>query len=214
MNLKIVSLEDRIESINQQFGETVPVQEVTEIVGDVLGSLEGDLVLTEVHFHEELKALLDYIQKSKSDIAQIKPKDLSVNAIPDASNELDAIVKATEEAAGSIMDAADEIGQLAAETDGEMAEKLEAISMKIFEASSFQDITGQRVTKVVSTLQHLEEKLSELADTIGDDSSHIKEEEPEVPPEEMANEDLLHGPQLEGEGNSQDDIDALLASFD
>jgi len=25
---------------------------------------------------------------------------------------------------------------------------------------------------------------------------------------------LLHGPQLEGEGNSQDEIDAILAAFD
>ena len=36
--------------------------------------------------------------------------------------------------------------------------------MVVFEACSFQDITGQRIAKVVETLQHIEERVSRFAD--------------------------------------------------
>ncbi|MFC7050507.1 protein phosphatase CheZ [Emcibacter nanhaiensis] len=213
MGSNIVALEDRIVNIRQKLGDQVPVEDVSMIVGEVMGSIDGDLALVEIHFQDELRELLQFIDKAKNDISQIRPKDLSEKKIPEASDQLDAVVSATEEAASSIMDAAEELGELAAGTDGEMAEKLEAISTKIFEASSFQDITGQRVSKVVNTLKHLEEKLSELAEAIGD--TEVSEEvKSDKAPEEMENHELLHGPQFEHEANDQDSIDALLASFD
>ncbi|WP_321391673.1 protein phosphatase CheZ [Emcibacter sp.] len=213
MGSNIVALEDRIVHIREKFGNQVPVDDVSMIVGEVMGTIDGDLALVEIHFQDELRELLQFIDKAKSDISQIRPKDLSENKIPEASDQLDAVVSATEEAASNIMDAAEELGDLAATAEGEMAEKLEAISTKIFEASSFQDITGQRVTKVVNTLKHLEEKLSELAKAIGDNEVSVDEEINKAP-EEMNAQELLHGPQFEHEANDQDSIDALLASFD
>ncbi|WP_138380195.1 protein phosphatase CheZ [Luteithermobacter gelatinilyticus] len=209
----IVALEERIDSIRKKFGDQVPVRDVTKIVGEVMGSFEGDVALIDIHFQDELRELLDFIEKAKIDISQIRPKHLSENKIPEASDQLDEVVNATEEAASSIMDAAEEIGELAAGAKGELAERLEAISTKIFEASSFQDITGQRVSRVVNTLKHLEEKLAELARAIGD--TELPEECPvDKVPEEMDHDELLHGPQLSHEANDQDAIDALLASFD
>ncbi|WP_339865646.1 protein phosphatase CheZ [Paremcibacter congregatus] len=215
MRLNSVSLEERIDSVRDKLGDKIAVSDVSMVVGEVMGSLEGDFDLQEVHFQDELRELLAYIEQAKADLTQIQPKHLSETKIPEASNQLDQVVIATEEAATKIMDSAEEISELSSTVEGELAERLETISTNIFEASSFQDITGQRVTKVVNTLKYLEDKLSTLAHAIGDTDSHIRMEESaatEVSPDSEDN--LLHGPQCQVTGNDQDDIDALLASFD
>ena len=214
MRLNTVSLDDRIDSIRGKLGDQIEVSEVSTIVGEVMGSLEGDFDLQEIHFQDELRELLDFIEQAKADLSDIQPKDLSENKIPEASNQLDHVVSATEAAATSIMDSAEEVSELAMSLDGEVADKLMTISTHIFEASSFQDITGQRVTKVVNTLKYLEEKLAALADAIGDTDSHLTAEKvaEEVCPE--SDENLLQGPQCSATGNDQDAIDALFDSFD
>ena len=214
MRLNVISLEDRIDSVRKKLGDRIEVANVSAVVGEVMGTFEGEFDLHEVHFQDELAELLKYIEQAKADLTQIQPKHLSETKIPEASDQLDQVVAATEEAATKIMDSAEEISELAMTLDGEVAEKLETISTHIFEASSFQDITGQRVTKVVNTLKYLEEKLSALANAIGDTDSHIKNEEAIKSDMEIDEDDLLHGPQCQITGNDQDDIDALLASFD
>lgn len=214
MHLNTVSLEDRIESIRNKMGDKVEVSEITSIVGEVMGTLEGDFDLREIHFQDELRDLLSFIEQAKSDLSGIQPKHLSENKIPEASNQLDQVVATTEEAASKIMDSADEISALAETMEGEVAERLMAISMNIFEASSFQDITGQRVTKVVNTLKYLEEKLVVLADAIGDTDSHLKAENESKDNLPGSDENLLQGPQCSGTANDQDAIDALFDSFD
>ncbi len=81
--------------------------------------------------------------------------------------------------------------------------------MQIFEACSFQDITGQRISKVVSTLQHVEDRVSKLINILG--VADKPQENPNVNKEEI-DEDaaLLNGPALEGEGIDQSEIDDLL----
>ncbi len=214
MRLNTVSLEDRIENIRERLGDKVEISDVTSIVGEVMGSLEGDFDLSEVHFQDKLRELLNYIEQAKADLTDIQPKYLSENKIPEASNQLSQVVDATEEAATKIMDSAEEISDLAATLDGEVAEKLMIISTNIFEASSFQDITGQRVTKVVNTLNYLEEKLSGLATAIGDTDSHMQVEKKTETISPESDENLLQGPQCEVTGNDQDAIDALFDSFD
>lgn len=214
MHLNRVSLDDRIESIRAKLGDTVTISEVGAIVGDVMGSIGGDFDLQEVHFKDELQDLLCHIDQTKAELFGIQPRHLGENKIPEASNQLDQVIVATEEAASKIMDAAEEISDMAMSMEGEAAEKLMAISTHIFETSSFQDITGQRVTKVVTTLKYLEEKLMILADAIGDTDSHLtveKESENMCPD---SNENLLQGPQSSSMANDQDAIDALFDSFD
>ncbi len=214
MRLNVVSLEDRIDSVREKLGEKIEVGKVSSVVGEVMGSFDGEFDLHEAHFQDELAELLRYIEQAKADLTQIQPKHLSENKIPEASGQLDQVIATTEEAATRIMDAAEEIAELSTSMEGEMAERLETISTHIFEASSFQDITGQRVTKVVNTLKYLEEKLESLAHAIGDTDSHIKAQEEKNATDDPGEEDLLHGPQCQVTGNDQDDIDALLASFD
>ena len=157
----------------------------------------------------EFREIGEYIAKSKSEIGQLQANDLHNRKIPEAGQELDAVVEATEEATTRIMECAETILSTDAnDLDSYTATVTENV-MNIFEACSFQDITGQRIAKVVETLNHIESRVSRFADAIGatDIEGVLTEEEEQR--EQRKKDQILHGPQLDGEGRSQDDIDAL-----
>ena len=79
--------------------------------------------------------------------------------------------------------------------------------IKIFEACNFQDITGQRITKVVTTVKFIEERVNSMINIWGPES-FAEIEVVEAPPTDP-DHDLLSGPQLGNSGVSQDDIDKL-----
>ncbi len=211
---KVVSLEERAESLREIRGDSVMLDDIASIVNSLMEGTVHDNGLDKVAV--ELKELLQFIGSAKEELLGMQPKSLSNRDIPDAGVQLDAVVEATEEAASTIMDSADAIGEIADTLDDEAASKLNEIATTLFQTSSFQDLTGQRITKVARTLNHLEERLNALADAIGDD--YVAEPEEDIDRDDegvvLKDEDLLHGPQLEGEGNSQAEIDAILASFD
>jgi chemotaxis protein CheZ len=168
---------------------------------------KGNVKMTEEQLVKELNALAQFIDRAKHDIANIRADEIQSKHIPSATDELDAIIEATEEATGTIMDACEAIQNAVAGKDVQDAVVTEV--MKIFEACSFQDITGQRISKVVKALQSVEEKVAALLSTFGKGLVSS-----EALPEEVKTGDaaLLNGPQLKGQGVSQDDIDRLLNS--
>lgn len=151
--------------------------------------------------HRDCADLARYIVTARREIAQMRPKDLTQDKLPRAGQELDAIVQTTEEATNTIMEAAEQI--MAANVDSQVVN--DAV-MRIFEACSFQDITGQRIAKVVKTIEHIEQRLDGLKSAWGPDVG-IDEPAPSEP--EGADAALLNGPALDGEGVSQDDVDAM-----
>src|SRR5262249_27593828 len=82
--------------------------------------------------------------------------------------------------------------------------------IKIFEACNFQDLTGQRITKVVATLQFIETHIIRMMEIWGGIDA-FKDFAPEARSERDADGRLLNGPKLADEAGhaSQDDIDAL-----
>jgi chemotaxis protein CheZ len=130
-------------------------------------------------------------------------------------DQLDAIVQATEKATNTIMNAMEQNDDAVAKlregiTDPDqlaLLDKIKNSSNDVFEACSFQDITGQRVNKVVKSITYVEERVNALVDIWGKDELDKVEV---TGKEKTEDEKLLDGPQLEGgTGLSQDDIDAL-----
>jgi chemotaxis protein CheZ len=183
----------------------------------LLGSLRGDLSSADLHIYEELDDLVKYIQAAKAEIASIRPDEIQSQYIPSATDELDAIVEATEAATNHILDAVEKIEALQSEVSPEIGERISEITTEVYEACNFQDITGQRITKVVNALKHIEEKVEALVAALGGDKGRAA---PPLPPTEvesvkpLTDEDLLNGPQLPPQAQNQADIDALFASFD
>ncbi|MDR3450477.1 MAG: protein phosphatase CheZ [Alphaproteobacteria bacterium] len=206
-------LKEELQAAHQAVKTQLTPEEVAAVVRQVIQSLGGDVSAADLKFYTDLEDLARYIRQAKSDIALIKPNDISTEFIPNATDELDAVVGATEEATNKIMDVCDELSLIAAASNPENNEKIMACTTKIFEACNFQDITGQRITKVVETLKHIDSRIEAIVKAMGDEihrvsgDSHVTKNIHAADPEKG----LLNGPQLAKNAISQDDIDKLLS---
>jgi len=205
-------LELRLDAIRREHGDTVQVSKIGEVVRALLDTMTGDISAGDLRLYRELESLAQYIHAAKDEIAALRPGEIKDEFIASATDELDAIVGATEAATNEIMDAAESLGSLSPMLDQEVANRLDEITTRIFEACTFQDITGQRITKVVKALKDIEDRVESLVKMFGaefgDDSAKTEGAKT------LTDQDLLNGPQLPGNATNQADIDALLASFD
>ena len=185
--------------------------EVLKIINSVIEKVGKDGEMSKESIYHELAELQKIIEETRQGIGSSGANDITDTHIPTATDELDAVIDATAEATGSIMDACEAIEDKAAEIGGEAGEAIANHITKIYEACSFQDITGQRISKVVGALKSIETKVGALMDVLskkvpgalrtGDNTS------------EQENDGLLNGPQLPGGGVTQEDIDKLLEEF-
>jgi chemotaxis protein CheZ len=208
-----ISFERRLAELKAERGERIPVEEIAEVVEQLLGSLEGDLTGLDLRLYRELERLAAYINRAKEEISELCPAELRHDELPAAADQLDAIVTHTEEATTQILDNAEAIDRLAGEIDPKLRDSMRASVTRIYEACNFQDITGQRITKVVKTLKHIEEELDKLLQVFGIEAP-AQPKRVKGPLETAQGRELLNGPQLPDEANRQAEIDALLANFD
>jgi chemotaxis protein CheZ len=185
----------------------------------VLSTMAGDLTAKESVLLAELEGLGRTIARAKAEIAALKVEDIRDAHIPSATDELDAIVDHTAHATNEILDCCETLEQLEAELSGEAAVKLQGAVTRIYEACSFQDITGQRIGKVVTALKAIEGRISSIVSTAsgmpGPAAAPVAAVAAAPGAEKRTEgEKLANGPQLPGAGVSQSEIDRLLASFD
>ncbi|WP_207476448.1 protein phosphatase CheZ [Arenibaculum pallidiluteum] len=207
------TLRARIDAARAEARQPLTRPEVAEIVASVLRSMEGDVSSMDLKLYAELESLARFIQHTRREIAAIRGED-SGNRIPNATDELDAVVGATEDATNRIMDSCDVVQAIAGRVGGDDGAQLVDAVTRIFEACNFQDVTGQRITKVVRTLKHIETRIEALVEALGDEVFKGGRPAPEEAPEGAASTDdersLLNGPQLPGAGIDQSEIDRLL----
>ena len=165
---------------------------------------------------QELQEMSACIQQTRQEIAALRPAEPGHNRIMAATGELDAIVSATERATTAILTSAERIQALSErlpETDetGRLRREIAAEAIEILTACSFQDITGQRTTKVVNALRYLEQRVNAMVEIWGPEGREASPRQDE-PQDRRPDAHLLNGPALAG-GVSQDEVDALLAGF-
>lgn len=168
----------------------------------------------------ELDDLARVIRDAKREIAAIRPDEVKEEYLPKAADELDAVIAATADATDTIMDACEVVEGVMGDVTSAVSAKLMDATTQIYEACTFQDITGQRITKVVTTMKHIEERIDALMAAFGG-AAKPKKKAPAKSSQaakdkktEVTDADLLEGPQLGDNAKSQAEIDDLLASFD
>ena len=171
-----------------------------------MGKTAADTKLEAVY--RDCQDLARYIARARNEVAAIQPHDLKAEKLPRAGQELDTIVKETETATNEIMTAAEAIMAADAKDPAKYKTAVEGLCMRVIEACSFQDITGQRIRKVVTTLQHIEQRLDRLQKVWGPDLKDAAMDPAAQPQGDAA---LLHGPQLHGQGVNQSTVDAMFA---
>lgn len=167
---------------------------------------------------EQAPTRLDPVREK---VAKLKSADPDADKMLLARQELETVVESTDTAANEIINLSEGLLAVAekirqGQSSGEAANiddhlsSLEEISTDLLMACEFQDLTGQRINMVVNTLLGLEDQIDDLFQAMdisegtgegGLDATTAGDQRPDT--------DLLHGPQDEGEGISQDEIDKL-----
>jgi chemotaxis protein CheZ len=218
---EVTTLAERLELLRARHGDRVPIGAIGEVVEGLMGSLKGDPSAEELGVYGELEALARYIARAKEEIGALRPDEIRTRHLPDASGELDAIGSHLEQATGEILDAVEGIEHAAGEFAGEPAARIGQAVTRIYEACNFQDLSGQRIAKVVTALQHIEGRIEAMIrafEPLHTAAAPPQGADPPPPlPDETPREAdarLLNGPQRPQVANSQADIDALLASLE
>ena len=175
--------------------------------------------ITDEKLKAEIVGLVQYVRRFKQEIAQMYQKQNDQTHFEGMSDQLDAIVAATEDATNTILASIEEIDAVVDQVrNAESLEEAKGLCDEInnktigaMEACTFQDITGQRVTKIVRSMKFVEERvehmaamwgrteIAQVADSLGDAADEMSEEEA-----------LMSGPALDMDASiSQDDIDKL-----
>ncbi|OKH87837.1 hypothetical protein [Thalassospira sp. TSL5-1] len=175
----------------------------------------------------EIRALANSIQETKKEIAALytAPDDTSGTRLNIVKGELDSIVEATEEATANILENVENIDTVAhnirsSATDDYvqgLADDIVELVVKVFESCNFQDLTGQRITKVVNTMKYIEERVNRVIEIWGEEDF----EDFDLPPDPKGLDNLdktvTRAPANQEKNNqteidqifSQDEIDAL-----
>jgi chemotaxis protein CheZ len=157
----------------------------------------------------ELVEMSEAIARMRREIASIKPP----SQIIAATVELEHVVSATEKATSAILQAAEDVQEVAwtlreKGVEADACEMLDRRATDIYTACSFQDITGQRMEKVVKVLHFIEQRLNAMIEVCGSPGEDI------LPSAAMTDAQLPNGPLPEGEGLKQDDVDRVLVVSD
>lgn len=199
----------------------ITLQDVGSIFINMAGSLNPSNGVADNFVHQEIAKLAQYIGEAKNEIFSIQTNAKAEDAIEDASLHLEEVVKATEQATNTIMDAADAIQGAAGGLGGEKEQVIMEKTTVIYDACAFQDITGQRIRKVITLLENIEDRVTKLNSIFGTEAPagdgkpevDVKTVDPNSVVVPKDDKDLLHGPQLSSAAASQADIDRLLAGF-
>lgn len=160
----------------------------------------------------EIVGLFKNIQRIKQELASIKHPNAEQDLLGSAADQLNAIAGETADATHTIMQAAEAI-------DAVNQDLLQQIKFggarpyfhtiadnvsRIYEACIFHNITGQRLAKIVRTINAIEGTLNSLVVIVGEDSIAA------LPADTRTLGTARDGPALAGEGLSQDAVDKLL----
>jgi chemotaxis protein CheZ len=211
-----VQLPQRLAYLAERYPQSNPDM-VADVVRAVLATMRGDLTPHETALLAEVSELAEAVANARAEIAALKADDINDSHIPSATDELDAIVAHTAVATTIILECCEKLDELGPTLTGDAGCVVTDVTMRIYEACSFQDITGQRITKVVATLQAIERKVSHIMDVFSRDQMAGPPPPPgarEDAPKPFDPASLMNGPQLPTNAMGQSDIDALLASFD
>ncbi|CAO3373330.1 protein phosphatase CheZ [Azospirillum argentinense] len=199
---------------------TVDNSDVIRAIGDLGAKLDRFLTMDAQQIDQiqvEIADISGRIKATKVEMAAIRHPLAGDDKFVQASQELNAVVSATEAATNTIMACAEELEEVVHELKSSLPEGYHAdrvndmndVIVRIYEACNFQDLTGQRITKVVRALSFIEERVDAMM-------SHWNKREFEampLPPTVTKMDETLelHGPADHQEmGNiSQADIDAL-----
>ncbi len=220
----------QLDALDQSEEKFVPIEEVRQLTNAVRAFFQGEFSGPDLELYGELGELARFINRMKSELREFQPNMIADEKIPEASDQLDAIVQQTEKATSRIMDALERVDNVhrdvlerlmcneppldpdvMAGVEDSFTEAGTALT-DVYEACNFQDLTGQRIMKIIKALREIERQVLRMVIVFG-----LKNEESELNESDKMrleeNVDLLEGPQTGNKGMDQDEIDDILSKL-
>lgn len=190
-------------------------RDLIALVEELIGRFEGDRSPVSVKLYAEIESLARYIEKARAEIQALHPDAIRDRHLPTATDELEAVLGSTEEATNGILSAVEKIEGLTDEMPPQVADAVTRAVTQVYEFCNFQDVSGQRISKVVKTLQHIERTINGLLAAFGDEIAKRRHESLATGASAAATSDgkLLNGPQLPQDAKRQAEIDALFGNL-
>lgn len=196
-----------------------PAPEVDDAPSEALLQKYKEEIKEAAKLKNELDLMQAAIVQTKREILSLRYDGASSDRIRSVTDELDEVVAGTEAATETILGAVETIDSNASSlsltlsgADAGQALEIQEQVINIFEACNFQDITGQRITKVVNALRYIEERIESMQRIWGESGfAELEPFETTKDADEPLGRSLANGPSMpEAEGRaSQADIDAL-----
>jgi len=187
--------------------------DVKPLFSDLTRFIDRRLAELSAELHASVELVDMNEAKVSRELALVHEQIANLVAAPSASTrnsgvELEAVVIATEAAANTIMEAAEAIQDWiqGSERDPASIQSLASRVSTIFEACSFQDVTGQRIRRAIQHLQQVETMLERFVPI--DPAGLLG-----TAPGKLRVETVLHTVQPEARAQAdmgQDEIDRLL----
>jgi chemotaxis protein CheZ len=194
----------KLKSLQAENKGVIDINNVDNIIKQFLEVLNPHLKNEqEKEIYYQLEMILAQFKSLKQDVSNISHEILNKNFIPEITMDLRSVILQTEKSVTSILDISDDISALSQKVeDPTIRESLMIKSTRILELCNFQDLTGQRIQKIVHHLTEIESVIYKML--------HALRPDPSLRVKTSSNEEgLLNGPQKEQVSPSQDDIDAL-----
>jgi len=204
------------ESLTMEFSGKVKeiAQELIDFRKDIQARIEPEIVEMAAKDIPEASSQLEGINETLES-STMKIMDINEEQMELANKRLEILTSLISEnghdgeAAGKAMRVVEE--------DVDVLKKLGSLSMSMMEPLSFQDLVGQRIQKIIKLVKSMEFRIEDLVISFGIKIQRHREN-PERSFEDLRKDvenykSELKGPQNEGEGLDQSDIDDLLAAL-
>ncbi len=223
-------------------GDGSEMAKINEFMGEINSKNSESPNEISEGIYKGLKEILESINDfKKTTVAKLDSNlsEITTSALPETSDQLQAIVNATESATNTIIDTTEKIQENSREINSQMQkikelkdqlerglvgvinvmdsmEKIrfqnDAHLMRILESLSFQDITGQRIYKIVEIVSKMDKNIKEIVLDLG---LKLKKKTKDADPATIKKGEellaLMKGPQENG--INQNEIDDIISKF-
>lgn len=217
-------LRDCIESLKAESDRCLSARELSDIIGEVARTLTLDLgPLSNAEPSDGEGAgdasAADGGGAALDALADVGAIDQGDGLLADLWKDLDEIRTVTQDAAAKYLSCAETVESVADRPDLESDDQamLSHLATDMYEAASFQDLTGLRLTRIGEILRRIEFLVASAKAALGDEDAAAEADALSETVEKTENrkmEYILHGPEEARTANTQEEIDKILASFD
>ena len=202
---------DKLQDFRQNNGGKLESSNIDDIVKQISEIIKVHVTSEEdVKIFEEIEKIAEQIKSTKTEVQRIDKNKVPENFIPGATSELSSITELTEKSTEVILDKTEEIQNISNMIENpEIKEKIVNCTLTILEACNFQDVTGQRISKLITSLNEIETSINSIIKTFGNENDNQTSQNTKVSEDDK----LLNGPQDQKSAPSQKDIDDIFNSL-